>query len=1382
MKKFLLLFVLFFSVNLIKGQTVFKDYTDGKLYVKMSKVSIKNIQNENPRNIPLQKLSIFNGLLEKYKVTKVYKPFYQAFGDDKLTNILKIDFLKIGDVNAFIDDLNRINGVEYAEKVPLMTIDITPNDPTFAAHLTQINAPNAWNIFNGNSNITVAIVDNAVMWTHQDLIANTYTNTAEIAGNGIDDDANGYIDDINGWDVADNDNNPLPPVNGMDHGTHCAGIAGARTDNSVGIASIGWNIKIIPVKTTYNSSNNSVIDDGYGGIVYAANARARVISCSWGGTGSSQSEQNVINYAWIRGCIVVAAAGNNGQALQIYPGAYGNVYCVASVNGSNVKSGFSNFGAWVDIAAPGEGIYSTLPGSGTYGFKSGTSMATPLVAGLAALMLAKSSVMTQSDVLNCISSTAVNIYTLTGNSTFSTSNQLGAGRIEAYQAMICASSFSNTPPIANFFAFPLNTCPNTPVNFTDSSIYAPTSWSWVFQGGSPATSTLSNPSVFWNSPGTYSVQLTVSNTFSSSTKTKLSYITVAGPIALPLTEGFQSPAFLPVNWTRNNVYNDNIYWERVTGIGGYSTSTACARFDNFNVDAIGQRDEMRTPKYVFSNVVSARLRFDVAYARFNAFYSDTLEVKLSTNCGASWTSIYLKGGTALATASDNAVSTFTPGSTQWRTDSINVSALTAGQNNVMFSFINRGHYGQDIYLDNINLVFPTPTLNVLFSAPICENASLTTINNSIGAGSYTWNFPGGTPAISTASNPSIFYATAGIYTAQLNGQNGTNSSSTTVVFTVNPAPIISINTPTICNGAATTLSASGAPNFTWASNPSGPTLSVAPSVTTVYTVTGNNGLCSAAKTATVFVNQNPTVTVNSPTICSGQQAILSPTGATTYTFNDGAVTTSSLSVLILPAATVVYTVTGSNGLCLAQTITTVLVRPSPTLTATNASICIGSATTLSVSGASSYSWNTNASTNTVLVNPINNTIYTVTGTSLGCSSTKTVGVSVESIPNVSLSLSSPSVCAGVQVVLSASGANTFIWSNNLSGSSISVTPTTSTSYTATGTNTLCSASVSGSIVVISAPPLSINAVPSASVCSGTSVTLSATGLYNTISWLNGTSPSTIVTPTINTTYTVNGGNYLSTGCTVQSIVTVFVNSNPLSAIVFTNASCTNSCSGKASATSSNGTGPYSYSLSGSSCNTLPCLNLCVGNYTLLTTDALGCASKATFTISAPVNNLLPIASSVNSSCNNCSTGSTSVSVTGGLAPYTYTWSPVTGNSASLSGLLPGCYTVNISDANFCRTTAQTCVGVTPSTVGMNDIPAIFKNLALYPNPAQNTIWIDFPGLEFDYQLYNDLGQLLKENRNNSNFALVDVGDFAKGIYIITISRQGAKTQKKLVIE
>jgi hypothetical protein len=197
---------------------------------------------------------------------------------------------------------------------------------------------------------------------------------------------------------------------------------------------------------------------------------------------------------------------------------------------------------------------------------------------------------------------------------------------------------------------------------------------------------------------------------------------------------------------------------------------------------------------------------------------------------------------------------------------------------------------------------------------------------------------------------------------------------------------------------------------------------------------------------------------------------------------------------------------------------------------------------------------------------------------------------------------------------------------------------------------------------------------------------------------------------------------------------------------------------------------------------LPCLNLCVGNYTLLTTDALGCASKATFTISAPVNNLLPIASSVNSSCNNCSTGSTSVSVTGGLAPYTYTWSPVNGNSASLSGLLPGCYTVNISDANFCRTTAQTCVGVTPPTVGMNDIPAIFKNLALYPNPAQNTIWIDFPGLEFDYQLYNDLGQLLKENRNNSNFALVDVGDFAKGIYLITISSQGAKIHKKLVIE
>ena len=221
--------------------------------------------------------------------------------------------------------MRNVSGIEYAEKVNLNTTDAMPNDPTFGTHLNQINAQNAWNVFNstanGNSNITVAIVDNAVAWTHSDLVANTFTNTAEIAANGIDDDGNGYIDDRNGWDAADNDNNPIPSNNGMNHGSHCAGIAGARTDNGNGVASIGWNLKIIPVKCQTNTGSTSGIANGYGGIIYAAKMKARVISCSWGGSGAaSAAEQTVIDYAWNRGCIVIVAAGNDNNSVLHYPG------------------------------------------------------------------------------------------------------------------------------------------------------------------------------------------------------------------------------------------------------------------------------------------------------------------------------------------------------------------------------------------------------------------------------------------------------------------------------------------------------------------------------------------------------------------------------------------------------------------------------------------------------------------------------------------------------------------------------------------------------------------------------------------------------------------------------------------------------------------------------------------------------------------------------------------------------------------------------------------------------------------------------------------------------------------------------------------------------
>lgn len=870
---YLSLIVLVLTVNTMFSQKVYDNYTDGKIYVKFTAASIKQVANEDPRNIPLQKLSNISDVFIKYGVTKAYKPFYQASDDKILANTIVLAFSKAGMVEELIKDLRKSPGVEYAEKVSFNKTHAVPNDPLYSGltHLPQINAPQAWNIYNGtsngNSNITVAIVDNAVMWTHADLVANTYTNTGETPNNGIDDDNNGYVDDVNGYDVTDLDNDPNPTVTGMFHGTHCAGVAGARTDNSTGVASIGWNVKIIPVKCQTDNGNLNIVANGYEGIIYSVKAKAKIISCSWGNSGSSITEQSVINYAWNHGSIIIASAGNFGNSTPNYPGAYNNVYCVASVDPSNVASGFSCYGTWVDICAPGNNINSTVPyivssSSPAYQASSGTSMAAPMVAGLAALMLSKSPNMTRANVLNCISSTAANIYTLSGNSSYASGNQLGAGRIDAFAAMNCASTFSATAPVANFYGFPLYTCPGATINMYDSSLYVPTAWSWTFQGGTPATSTLSNPLVTWSTPGVYSVALTVSNASGSNTATKISYVNVAGPIALPFSEGFQNTQFLPANWSPNNIFNDAIYWERKTGVGGFGTSTACAMFDNFTYFAAGDRDEMRTPKYNLSAQSYVRLRFDVAYAKYNAVFSDSLEVKLSTDCGSTWNSVYLKGGSSFTTAPDNS-NLFVPTATQWRTDSMNISSLAAGQGNVMFSFVNRGHYGQPIYLDNINLFTSTLGVGISSASSACVSSPVSFSNTASGSSSYLWTFSGGSPATSNVANPTVSYSSPGVYTVMLIRYTGSTTVSAISTISISAGPIISA-TPdfSVCAGNTGTISVSGATTYSLNNVAGSGSFTVAPVVTTVYTVGGTSGNCTATVPVTVYVAPQPSLTIS----------------------------------------------------------------------------------------------------------------------------------------------------------------------------------------------------------------------------------------------------------------------------------------------------------------------------------------------------------------------------------------------------------------------------------------------------------------------------------------------------------------------------------------
>lgn len=519
------------TVN-VYSQNVFKDYQDGKIWFKLkNEHEIVHPQGTNASlrsnflNLPLNTLPFIEVIGLKYNITKLSQPFVTPSSSAELMRTYELHFSDINNVEEIIKELIKTGVVEYAEKVPYDQLLWTPNDPQFVSNqwgLVQINSQLAWNISLGNAAITVATVDNAVQTNHADLQNAMWVNPGEIAGNGIDDDGNGYIDDINGYDVADNDNNPNPPTTQFSHGTHVAGITGASTNNGVGIASIGAGISVVGVKATGNNDNSNSITAGYTGINYAAAAGARVINCSWGGTGFSQTAQNIINSAWNNGSIIVAAAGNDNVSTMFYPAGYDNVVSVASTTTNDVKSSFSNYGTWVDVSAPGSTIMSTIP-FGNYSNMSGTSMASPMVAGLLGLMLSHYPTMSNNDVIYCLLSSCKNIDTQNPNYI----GQLGAGRVDAYAALQCVDLAKTAPPTVDFVADITQSC-KVPlqVKFTNNSFNANT-YFWDFGNGN--TSTQLNPTQFYNQSGTYNVKLVATGNNGVDSLIKNTYIVINTP-------------------------------------------------------------------------------------------------------------------------------------------------------------------------------------------------------------------------------------------------------------------------------------------------------------------------------------------------------------------------------------------------------------------------------------------------------------------------------------------------------------------------------------------------------------------------------------------------------------------------------------------------------------------------------------------------------------------------------------------------------------------------------------------------------------------------------------------------------------------------------------
>ena len=339
------------------------------------------------------------------------------------------------DLAAAAATLEASPAIEWAEPNYTFTLDATPNDPDYttqAPYLNWLEMSAAWEYSTGQSDVIVAVLDTGVAMNHPDLMSGIWTNPREIPDNGIDDDGNGFIDDVHGWNFAGNNN---AVADDYGHGTHVAGIAAARINNGIGIAGMAGGATIMPVKVFFPPPNViGTYEDLIRAIVYATDNGARVINMSLGTSSYSRGEEAAVDYAWDHGAVVVAAAGNTGRETYHYPAAHPNAIAVAATTASDTRAGFSTYGDFVDVAAPGSSVFSTLM-SGGYGNMSGTSMATPHVAGLAALLFSLNPQLTNTQVRELIETSADDL----GASGWD--KRFGHGRINARKALAAV-----TPP------------------------------------------------------------------------------------------------------------------------------------------------------------------------------------------------------------------------------------------------------------------------------------------------------------------------------------------------------------------------------------------------------------------------------------------------------------------------------------------------------------------------------------------------------------------------------------------------------------------------------------------------------------------------------------------------------------------------------------------------------------------------------------------------------------------------------------------------------------------------------------------------------------------------------------------------------------------------
>lgn len=367
-----------------------------------------------------------------------------AFGANvvlKNQNIIKVNRSLVENSTFAMNEIAQSPFVEYVEPNYIYKINRTPNDPKLSELWGLINvnsageegadidAEKAWDIQTGSKNVVVAVIDTGVDYNIDDLQENMWVNEAELNGKpGVDDDGNGFVDDIHGYDFANSD---ADPRDDHGHGSHCSGTIGAKGNDGKGIVGVNWDVRIMALKFL-TASGSGTLEHALKSIDYATQNGANIMSNSWGGGGFSQALEDAIKRASDAGILFVAAAGNhrgNNDQQPTYPANYAvpNVVSVAAIDESGELASFSCFGQnTVHVAAPGVGVLSTTPDG--YKSWSGTSMATPHVSGVAALLLANEPNLTPTEIKDRLIKTARPLSSLRGK-------VVSAGVVNAYYAL-----------------------------------------------------------------------------------------------------------------------------------------------------------------------------------------------------------------------------------------------------------------------------------------------------------------------------------------------------------------------------------------------------------------------------------------------------------------------------------------------------------------------------------------------------------------------------------------------------------------------------------------------------------------------------------------------------------------------------------------------------------------------------------------------------------------------------------------------------------------------------------------------------------------------------------------------------------------------------------